>query len=137
MPKGRANISQAGVTLVEVILSLAIVSVSLITLLTIRNDNVRQADEANALSKAERMASAEIEEIVLALKRDGRLETTAGGLGDGGSFRWEAEATSVEVPQVGLMWNLTMKVYYPRPEGTGTFTVNRLVAKTNEKTRGQ
>jgi len=127
--------TNAGFTLVEVLLSLGIVSAALITLLMIRNDNIRQADHANALSRAELMASAKIEEIVLSLKQDGRLSATSGRLGGEDSFRWEAEARRTEVPNVGPMWHVTMKVFYPVPEGTGEFRVNRLVPRKNEERR--
>ena len=52
---------QSGVTLIEIIISLAIISVGLFTLLTVRNDNIKQADCANALSRAELLAAAKID----------------------------------------------------------------------------
>jgi len=117
----------AGVTLVEVILSLAIVSVTLFTLLVIRNDNIRQEDTSSALAKAEMLASAKIEDLVIDLKQHGHLTRTANDFDGASGYSWEAEVTKTNVPAAGDMWQLTMTVYYPKPGGEGKFTVNRLV----------
>jgi Tfp pilus assembly protein PilV len=127
MRKSPFRKSISGVTLVEVILSLAIVSVALFTLLVIRNDNIRQADKSNALSKAEMYASSKIEDLVIDLRQHGRLTQTADRFGEESGYSWEAEVTKTKVQDAGEMWLLAMTVYYPQPEGEGKFHVQRLI----------
>lgn len=123
----RKSKSCAGVTLVEVILSLTIVSVALFTLLVIRNDNVRQADKSNALAKAEMLASAKIEDLVIDLMQHGHLTRTSDLFENEQDYLWEAEVTKTKVQNAGEMWMLAMTVYYPQPGGEGKFQIQRLV----------
>lgn len=123
----------SGVTLIEVLLSLALVSAALVTLLGIRNSNLRQADSADAMAKAELLASAKIEELALALKQNDRLPSESGQLGGEDAYRWEARLVKVDVPSAGAMWDICMTVYYPAPEGGGHFEIHRLVSISDEK----
>jgi general secretion pathway protein I len=105
---------RAGFTLVEVLVAMAVLSIALVALLSLRNHDLSMQAQAERLITATSLAKLKLEEI-----RHGNLD---GRRGDGGTFderfsdyRWVWRAEPAPVPawvelQVEVSWS----------EGSGT-----------------
>jgi type II secretion system protein I len=105
---GRA-LAQRGFTLLEVLIALAIIGATILSLQMICSRNIERADYANSKRMARMLARQKIEEIVLGLESDssGEFEEYPG-------FSWKSEEISAPVENTEeSVVQLTLTVRYP------------------------
>ncbi len=107
--------SAAGFTLVEVMVSLAILAVAIITLVLIRNQSVVQSQEARELAIGARLAQQKMGELEVLPVED---RADSGTFEDYPEYRWskEIELEVLETSQAGStekpleIWKVTLTV---------------------------
>jgi general secretion pathway protein I len=106
---------QRGFTLLEVMISLAVIAIALSILVRSVGTNIRETQELEALTVATTLARSKVYDVEEQLIKDGFLETdqsTEGDFGDEGwpDFTWQAKVDKIEIPsfdQLQAMQNAT------------------------------
>lgn len=106
----RGREREGGLTLLEVLAAVAIVSVALLSLQAVMSENVDRASEANDRRLGKMLLRQKLEEL-----RSGMETATGGDFSDQGSplFRWTAQRTERKVVETQTIEELTVTVSWP------------------------
>ena len=116
-----------GFTLIEVLACMGIITAGLITIITIRNNNIEQTQANECLNKAVEYASGKIEELVIDYRQNGQFSRTSGWFDQNKQYGWRADSREITIADDIDMIELTFTITYPGTDATKAFTVTRIV----------
>lgn len=123
--------NNAGLTLVEVLAALVILSTSLMAVLLIRNKSVQKAADAQGLMKAVELAELKLNEFALHGYPD--ADQQAPFLEHPG-FAWATHTEQVTIPGKASIYRVDLVVIYPSfGETAGKYQVTTAFSREKEK----
>jgi prepilin-type N-terminal cleavage/methylation domain-containing protein len=127
----RTSRSNAGLTLVEVLAALVILSTSLMAVLLIRNKSVHKAVDAQGLMKAVQLAERKLNEFSLhGYPESGKQAPFLEHPG----FAWATHTEQVTIPGKASIYRVDLVVTYPSlGETVGTYRVTTAFSKEKEE----
>jgi prepilin-type N-terminal cleavage/methylation domain-containing protein len=127
----RTNRSDTGLTLVEVLAALVILSTSLLAVLLIRNKSVQKAADAQGLMKAVQLAELKLNEFALHGYPQTDLQAP---FPRHPGFAWATHTEQVTIPGKASIYRVDLVVTYPSLGQTvGTYRVTTAFSKEKEE----
>jgi prepilin-type N-terminal cleavage/methylation domain-containing protein len=127
----RTNGSEAGLTLLEVLAALVILSTSLMAVLLIRNRSVHKAANAQGLMKAVQLAELKLNEFALHGYPQSDLQAP---FPEHPGFAWATHTEQVTVPGKASIYRVDLVVTYPSlGQSVGTYRVTTAFSKETEE----
>ena len=122
-----------GFTLIEVIACMGIITAGLITIITIRNNNIEQTQANTCLNKAVEYASGKIEDLVIEYQQSGQFGQTSGWFDENKRYGWKSENKEITIAEDINMMELIFTITYRVSEGKNEFTITRIVEIPNAR----
>ena len=120
-----------GFTLIEVLACMGIITAGLISIITIRNNNIEQTQANECMNKAVEYASGKIEELVIDYRQNGRFSRTSGWFDQDKQYGWSVANREITIAEEINVMELTFTITYPGLYETKELTITRIVEIPN------